>query len=214
METEQMLVSGSDCQSRILIVRIGENATIKCRSNAGQDGVYLYFQKKETNTVTVLYYYKDGTLTLEDTFKDRVGINKNLGDFSVVLSHVKTTDQGVYWCKFNKEDVYSDSEKTTLFIQPKTGKICVTENIPVTKNIPVTEERCLFTVSWGVICGQSVLILLLVFILVKLWHDRGNYTPKQQPSNGVYEDMRGHTKMALQNPAYESSQRCTRSDLI
>ncbi|MCI4375958.1 hypothetical protein PGIGA_G00115670 [Pangasianodon gigas] len=151
---------------------------------------------------TVLYYYTDGTFTPEAPYRGRVETNEDFRDFSVSINNVSEHDGGVYWCRFNKRDLYTFSERTCLLVQ--SGTILV---------VPKKDDCKLF-IYWGVIGGLSVIILLLVVLLVKLCCDRGNYTPKQQqPPNGVYEVMRGHTAKALTNPAYESTQRRTHSDL-
>ncbi|KAF4080319.1 hypothetical protein AMELA_G00168960 [Ameiurus melas] len=191
--------SDGDGRFEPLFVRAGENATIKCSiSNPDQDGVYL--NREKVTSTDVLYYFKDGTLTPEDSVKGRVETNKNFRDFSVFISNVSEQDGGVYWCKFNKLDVYTVSEKTYLIVQSG-KKICS------------RESECNFFIYWIVIGVLSLIILVLAGVLVKLCCDRGQYTPKQHPSNGVYEVMRGNTSKALNNPAYESSQRCTRSAL-
>ncbi|MCJ8730124.1 hypothetical protein PDJAM_G00114520 [Pangasius djambal] len=150
----------------------------------------------------MLYFYRDGTLTTDAPYRGRVETNKDFRDFSVSINNVSEHDGGVYWCRFNKHDLYTFSERTCLLVQSGT--------IQIDKE----EADCKLFIYWGVIGGLSVIILLLVVLLVKLCCDRGNYTPmREQPSNGVYEVMRGNTARSLNNPAYESSQRHTRCDL-
>ncbi|XP_053355254.1 uncharacterized protein LOC128527014 isoform X3 [Clarias gariepinus] len=195
----------SECESRCapMFVRVGKKVTIKCSiTNPDQDGVYLYTQREETSKEEEVFYYKDRNdiiLTPETPYKGRVEINRDFGDFSVSISNVSEQDSGVYWCRFNKLHKYTVSKRTCLFVQ--SGTKC-------------TEER-----DWNqffylaVICVMFLIILFLAIVLVKMCTDRGNYRPKQQPSNGVYEVMRSNTMTALTNPAYESSQRRTQSQL-
>ncbi|XP_017336661.1 tyrosine-protein phosphatase non-receptor type substrate 1 [Ictalurus punctatus] len=198
--------SFSDCDGQFepLFVQVGENATINCSiPDPDQDGVYFYRQRE--NTESLFYYFKDGTLTPVESVKGRVETNKNLRDFSVSISNVSENDSGVYWCKFNKLDSYNNSPRTCLIIQ--------SGNNIFNKKICRTESECNCFMNWIVIAVLSLIVVVLAGLLVKLCCDRGQYTPKQHPSNGVYEVMRGNTARALNNPAYESSQRRTHSDL-
>ncbi|KAK3575663.1 hypothetical protein QTP86_031619 [Hemibagrus guttatus] len=191
--------SGSDDRCVPLFVSVEATAVINCPvSNGDQDGVYLYRQLDEnSNEDTVMYYYKDGTLSPEPPFKHRLETNENFGNFSVSLKNVSKHDGGVYWCLFNKLDHKTRSERTCLLVQSGT--------IVVFREESDILEKLIFR---GVIGGLSFFILLLLIILAKLCHDRGNYTPKQQASsNGVYEVMRGNTGKALINPEYESTRR-------
>ncbi|XP_053493988.1 uncharacterized protein LOC128615714 [Ictalurus furcatus] len=197
--------SDGDGRCEPLFVHVGENATINCSiPNPDQDGVYLYRQR-ENSRESVSYYFKDGTLTPAEFVKGRVETNKNFRNFSVSISNVSENDSGVYWCRFNKRDNYIISERTCLIIQ--------SGNNIFNKKICRGESECNCFMNWIVIVVLSLIIVVLAGLLVKLCCDRGQYTPKQHPSNGVYEVMRGNTVRALNNPAYESSQRHTRSDL-
>ncbi|KAG7327065.1 hypothetical protein KOW79_010466 [Hemibagrus wyckioides] len=187
--------SGSDGVCTPLFVTVEATAIIRCPvTKNDQDGVYLYRQVAENmEKQTVTYYYQEGTLTPEEPFKGRVETNNNFGNFSVFLKNVSKHDGGVYWCHFNKGDIMTDSD-TKICLLVQSGTIVVYKE----------ESKLIF---WAVIGGLSFFILFLLIILVKLCHDRGNYTTKQQPSNGVYEVMRGNTGKALINPAYESGRR-------
>ncbi|XP_060774555.1 uncharacterized protein LOC132884701 [Neoarius graeffei] len=187
-----------------LFVRVGEEANITCIiQNSDQDGVYLYRQQDENKKESVLYYYKEGQLTVEDPFKGRVKTNENFSRFTVSILNVSESDGGVYWCTFNKLDKNTNSERT-----------CVLGTIEIrTKESECHQIKCHQMIYLGVIGGLSLITLFLVTALVMLCSNRGNYTPKQQqPSNGVYEVMRGHTTKALINPAYESSRRYKHTD--
>ncbi|XP_060725060.1 uncharacterized protein LOC132845060 isoform X2 [Tachysurus vachellii] len=192
--------SDSDDQCVPLFVTVGETATINCRyiTKKDQDGVYLYRQRDEkSREETMSYYFKDGTFTPEKNFKGRLETNKDLRNFSVFMKNVSEHDGGVYWCQFNQHDVNTISQRTCLLVQ--SGIILIYKE----------ETKLNHFIFWGVIGGLSFIILVLLIVLCyKQCYGRGHYTQTQQPSsNGVYEVMRGHTRKALINPAYESTRR-------
>lgn len=76
----------------------------------------IYNSKKES----VLYYYKEEVLTTETPFKNRVETNQDFTDFTVSINNVSEYDGGVYWCTFNKLDMYTNSEQTCLLVQSGT----------------------------------------------------------------------------------------------
>ncbi|KAM9482641.1 signal-regulatory protein beta-2-like isoform 1-T1 [Clarias gariepinus] len=137
--------SCSECESRCepKFERVGENVTIKCSiTNPDQDGVYLYTQREETSTEErVLYYYKegkpDGVLTPETPYEGRVEINRDFGDFSVSISNVSEQDSGVYWCRFNKLDVNTISQRTCLFVQSECESRCAPMFVRVGKKVTI-----------------------------------------------------------------------------
>ncbi|KAF4112132.1 uncharacterized protein LOC131542665 [Onychostoma macrolepis] len=195
-----------------LIGAVGNEVIIQCATDkTPQDGVYMYKQEgANKNKQKVFYYYKDDSFTPKSTmYKAKVHVDGKIPNLNAIFSNVNVTDIGLYWCEFNLEDKITVGTVTWLWIEEKKeNKRKETED---NKKCPEDPRVTIIVI----VCAVMLLLCIIgfVFVILKVKGCRGNkkYSPSNQPSDSVYEEMKRSNSDGLPsvrtfiNPDYQST---------
>ncbi|XP_059426199.1 uncharacterized protein LOC132160559 [Carassius carassius] len=216
---------GADANVQVtpLIGAVGNEIIVQCATDkTPQDGVYMYKQDLGSkNKKNIFYFYKDKTLTFKKKmYEGKVHVDGNIPNLNATFSNVNPIDIGLYWCEFNFEDKLTVSTHTWLWIEKsvekkdsdieeRTTEIETPERVfnkcPEDPNVKLILTVCAF------MSLLSIIGFISVILKVKGCWGNKQYSPSNQPSDSVYEEMKRSnsdcpsTVRTFINPDYQSA---------
>ncbi|XP_007246733.3 OX-2 membrane glycoprotein [Astyanax mexicanus] len=96
----------------------GKPVTLSCSYGLTEKVQQVLWRKtaEQGDTVTVASYTKQGSVTVETVFQDRVKLSRSLGHSQLTINPVHTEDEGCYTCDFHTYPLGSKSMTACLAV--------------------------------------------------------------------------------------------------